>query len=148
MLPNDFTYIGMDAMSPSDSQYQSAVNVERALADAQATELENFGLKDPEFPMEFRVEGNEWRPVDLAMAGLDNWVERHHSWVRIHRDSELVVGGEVKGDFQMYMAGFESASALVIRGEFSVPSLREDKWAYPVLEDEIRERNDTEVCEF
>jgi len=148
VLPNDFAYIGMDAQSPSDSQYQAAVNAEKALAEAQALELENYGLMDGKFPMEFKVEGNEWRPVDLAMAGLDNWVERHHSWVRIHRDSKVEAGGEVKGDFQIYMAGFESASALVVRGEFNVPSLKEDKWAYPVLEDEIRERNNTEVCEF
>ncbi len=147
VLNNDFSYVGVDATSPSDAQYAAAVSSEVASADAQQHELYDFGLMDKD-DFEFKVEGNEWRPIDLATAGLDNWIERHHSWVRLDNTSKVEVDGKVSGDFQIFLAGFESASYLVVRGNFNVASLQEDRWGYPVLEDEIRERNKTEACEF
>ena len=166
VLPNDFLYIGADATNPNPEGYAAAVESIGQTYATYAEELQragfmvapkNIGDSGREIDIDgeatpllfdFKIEGNEWRPVDLATAGLDNWVEAHHSWVRVKDGAEFEAGGKVEGDFQIYLAGFESASNLVVRGSFSVPSLADDPWGYGILEDEVREKNGTTVCEF
>ena len=166
VLPNDFLYVGADATNPNPADYAAAVDSVSGTYATYAEELQRAGfmsspagvssdfrtidIEGEETPLlfDFKIEGNEWRPIDLSSAGLDNWIEAHHSWVRIKDGAEFVEGGAVEGDFQIYLAGFESASNMVVRGSFSVPSLRADKWGYGVLEDEMREKNGTVACEF
>ena len=145
--------MGTDATNPDAEGYDEFVVEKQESSEVHATELADYGLMRnglwaEDRPMSFRIEDNAWRPVDTAMAGLDNWVEKHHSWVRISEDSQLEEGGRVTGDFQIYLSGDQSASNLVVQGSFEVDSLQVDRWAYGVLEDEIRERNDTVVCEY
>ena len=96
---------------------------------------------------ETKFEDNQWRPIDGAEAGLDNWVEHHTSWVRVDEDSNLEVGGSASGEFQILLGGSEAASQMVVRGTFNVPEIQEEKWGYGVLEDELREQNGTVLCE-
>ena len=93
-----------------------------------------------------KVEGNEWRPINPSAAGLDGWAEVHSSWVRLSKDSEVVKGGTVTGDFQILFTAVESNSQIVVTGEFEIAELREDTSAYPMLEDVKRAENNTTFC--
>jgi hypothetical protein len=152
VLPNDFTYIGVDAQSPNPDAYAAAITSIEEMAGVWASEYENYAYMasdNNDSPLfELKVEGNEWRPLDLSHAGLDNWAEIHHSWVRVADGATYEVGSSVSGDFQIYLAGFESGSNLVVRGSFEIPVLGDDPWAYGDLEAELRERNNTVTCEF
>lgn len=92
------------------------------------------------------VEDNDWRPIDTHEEGLDGWMEVSSSWVKIKSGSTLEVGGSAEGEFQIFMEGLESSSAMVVRGSFVVDKIRKDKWAYPDLEDEKREENGEPYC--
>jgi hypothetical protein len=48
------------------------------------------------------------------------------------------VGGSVEGDFQILLHGYDSETRVVVQGTFKVEEIKEDKYAYPVLEDERR----------
>jgi len=166
VLPNDFLYVGADATNPNPDGYSQAVDTVTSNYATYAEELQRAGfmvapkgigdggrvvdIDGEETPLlfDFKIEDNAWRPIDLATAGLDNWIEAHHSWVRIKDGSTFEVGEKVEGDFQIYLAGFESASNLVVRGTFVVNELGDDPWGYGVLEDEMREKNGTVPCEF
>ena len=93
-----------------------------------------------------KVEGNFWRPIDTANAGLDGWAEVHSSWVRISDASEVVRGGTVEGDFQIMYNAEESNSQLLVTGKFKIEDLIEDPWSYPVLEDQKRTEYGTAFC--
>jgi len=101
---------------------------------------------------EFKVEDNSWRPVDVDGAGLDNWVELHHSYVRLKNTDgnrpNVEVGGSVSGDYQIYLTGFESASGMMIRGSFEVDDIRKDRWGYDDLEAQKYEESGREPCEY
>ena len=166
MCIRDSLYVGADATNPNPADYSAVVDSVSSNYATYAEELQRAGfmsspagvessfravdIDGEETPLlfDFKIEGNEWRPIDLSSAGLDNWIEAHHSWVRIKDGAEFEEGGTVQGDFQIYLAGFESASNMVVRGSFNVPSLRVDKWGYGILEDEMREKNGTVPCEF
>jgi hypothetical protein len=111
---------------------------------SEAPEACGFGMK---------VESNSWRPVDIDGAGLDNWFEGHHSWVRLKNNSDgskpnIEVGGTVEGDFQLYMGGYESASGMIIKGSFEVNDIRKDRWGYDDLKAEKFEESGREPCEY
>ena len=93
-----------------------------------------------------KVEDNTWREVDSSDNGLDGWMELHASWVRIKNGSTIEKGGSVEGDYQIYFLGSESGSVFLVSGSFKIDKLREDHWAYPVLEDDKREENGTPYC--
>ena len=93
-----------------------------------------------------KVEGNQWRPINTSAAGLDGWGEVHSSWVRISKDSEVVEGGTVNGDFQILFTAVESNSQILVKGAFEITDLREDSWSYPILEDSKRAENNTTFC--
>lgn len=121
----------------------------RAAVDRQGW-VENAAAYDGDWAFDIKVEDNTWRPIDGVPTGLDGWVETHSGWVRIDSGSDIREGGTVKGDFQMVLSGLESASRLVIQGEFTVEELRVDKWAYDVIADDLRadpEWSGTEYCE-
>lgn len=108
------------------------------VADDAGEWVELAGASHGNWNMEVRLEDNLWRPLDDLQGGLDGWTERNYSWVRIKNGSDIKEGGKVEGDFQITMSGLESNSQMVVRGEFKVDELKVDKWAYPVLEDELR----------
>ncbi|MCB9764147.1 MAG: hypothetical protein H6739_30530 [Alphaproteobacteria bacterium] len=138
VLPNEFFYLGFDAQDPDDEAYAEAVTAFDELAAVWSEELGTYGEMNPgEFPL--KVEGNAWRPIDSSEAGLDNWVEVHTSYVRVKDGATFEVGSSLEGDFQIFLVGRDAASKVAIRGSFKVDSLKEDRWGYPVLEDEIRE---------
>ncbi len=101
---------------------------------------------------DMKVESNSWRPVDIDGAGLDNWIEGQHSWVRLENvdGAKPVIeeGATVKGDFQLYMGGYESASGMIVRGSFDVENIRKDRWGYDDLRSEKFEESGTEPCEY
>lgn len=94
----------------------------------------------------YKIESNDWRPIDDVAAGLDGWAEVNSSWVRVKKSSKLVAGGSAEGDFQIYMAGTESTSHMLVKGTFKVDEIREDKWGYIDLESSLREENGTPFC--
>jgi hypothetical protein len=102
---------------------------------------------DGEPMFEHKVEDNVWRPVDLDPAGLDGWMEMHASWVRISDDSDVSEGGSVSGDYQILYDALDSSSRILVKGTFEIPELRTDRWAYPLLEDELREASGNSYCE-
>ncbi len=93
-----------------------------------------------------RIEDNMWRPVDSSKAGLDGWMELQSSWVRVANSSNIEEGGTVEGDYQILFSGFDSNSRLLVTGTFLIEDLKLDPWAYPVLEDELREEYDNPYC--
>lgn len=109
-----------------------------------AQELIEQGQADSTFNL--KLEDNAWRTIDSSAAGLDGWIELSSSWIRIDK-RDIEVGSAVKGDFQIYMYSAESGSMLLITGTFDVPEIKEDKWGYPVLEDDKRKENNTPTCE-
>mgnify|MGYP007046920529 CR=1 FL=1 len=145
---NDFVFLGAAYDSPDEAAYEAEVQnvVDNTLLwDAEpATYL--FLDTDLGVP-EFKVEDNSWRHVDNSEAGLDNWAEIHSSWVRIDDGAKFEPDGHVSGDFQIYMVGVEADSKMLVKGSFDTTNIREDKWSYGVLEEELYERNETVVCE-
>jgi len=95
---------------------------------------------------EYKLEDNTWRDVDISYSGFDGWIEMHSSWVRIEKSATFEVGSSLSGDFQILFDGFESSSRIVVRGTFTIDELREDPWAYPILEDEERAEHGSEYC--
>ncbi len=96
---------------------------------------------------ELKVEDNIWRPIDTTIAGLDGWLEVGSSWVTVAPGSTVEAGGSVSGTFQIYLKGYDSSSAMVIRGDYAVDKIRKDAWEYEYLPDEKREENGNEYCQ-
>ena len=145
-LGNQAWYIGADARNPDPEGYADWVSWFNETADVWAAELNTYaGLSYEGY--DYKVEGNEWRPIDETESGLDNWVEVHRSWVKIDDSSVMEAGGRVSGDFQIYLSGYEAISQMVVQGSFVVDEVQAEKWHNGVLEDELRERNNTPVCE-
>ncbi len=92
----------------------------------------------PSWTFEHKVEDNLWRAPDDRPAGIDGWMEVHQSWVRVKDGAKIEKGGTAKGDFQIVFTGAETSSRMVVAGSFDITNIREDRWAYPVLEDELR----------
>ncbi len=97
-------------------------------------------IADPSWIYSVKLEDNKWRPIDATRAGFDGWTEVHRSWVRIKNGSKMEKDGQVEGDFQMVLAGRQSGSQFIFHGSFKVDRIREDKWAYDFLEDELRNK--------
>jgi len=93
-----------------------------------------------------KIETNDWREIDLSDSGYDGWIEMHPSWVRVKSGTKFEKGATIEGDYQIYFIGSESGSQVMVSGTFKIEDLREDPWAYPVLEDEKREESGTAFC--
>ena len=143
---DELFYVDVDADDPDPEAYAAKVTEVSDDAAIWQSDLETYGGMNK--PFEMKVEGNEWRPVDLSQAGFDRWVELNTSWVRISTDSNIEVGGKAKGDFQIYLTGRESSSQVVVRGSFDVPEIGWDRWGYSVLEDVKQAENGTITCDL
>ncbi|MEC7987745.1 MAG: hypothetical protein VX278_21430 [Myxococcota bacterium] len=95
---------------------------------------------------EHKVEDNLWRPINSTNTGFDGWFEIHSSWVRIKDGATFEVDSPLEGDFQIAYQALESNSRILVRGSFSIEALREDPWAYPILENDKRLENETDFC--
>ncbi len=138
-ISDEGEYLDEDGDGVPDEQ-AAFVDAEKALAARDRDGwVELAGASFDDWKMDVKVEDNIWRSVDSVSGGLDGWTERNYSWVRIKDGSNIKEGGRVQGDFQMVLSGLETNSRFVVRGEFDIAELRVDKWAYPVLEDELRE---------
>ena len=135
---NDVDYAGYDAAVSALVDQAGIWQDERAVTTGANIDGE------PAFT--HKVEGNQWRPINPSAAGLDGWSEVHSSWVRLSKDSEVVEGGNVSGDFQILFTAVESNSQILVKGAFEIESLREDAWSYPILEDSKRAENSTTFC--
>ena len=93
-----------------------------------------------------KIEDNLWRPINSTNSGLDGWLEMHSSWVRIKDGATFEAGSTLEGDFQISYVALESNSRIVVKGAFAIESLKEDPWAYPVLENDKRDENSTDFC--
>jgi hypothetical protein len=129
---------------PDLDLYTSRADELRTNSDAWAREMSEVAgafvgdAADPSYRFTHKVEDNIWRPVDTTVAGLDAWMEVATSWVRIKNTGKVEVGGSVEGDFQILLHGYDSETRVVVQGTFKVEEIKEDKYAYPVLEDERR----------
>jgi hypothetical protein len=122
-------------------------DVLRSYADLWEREMvEGAGAYASDTRFEHRVEDNLWRAPDETVGGLDGWMELHSSWVRVKDGAKFEKGGTAEGDFQILFGGAETSSRMLVKGTFKVDKMREDRWAYPVLEDELREQNGTPFC--
>jgi hypothetical protein len=101
-------------------------------------------IYEPRF--EYKVEKNDWRPIDSSISGLDGWMGVQSSWVRLEVGQTIAEGESVKGDFQVLFEGAEGGSRVLIRGDFKVDELGFDRWGYEILEDAKREENKTPYC--
>jgi len=156
----DFFYYGMSFENPNYEGLQEYAESLQPTGDTWIEEPCTYGLADSALSggtdgacgFEYKIESNAWRPVDIDAAGLDNWVEGHHSFVRLeHVDGAtpvLEVGGTVKGDFQLYLGGYESASGMLLKGSFEVEDIRKDRWGYDDLEEEKFDESGREACEY
>jgi len=141
------SYLGLNYDDPDQEEVQRKIDAWYETAGLWAQELSLYGFLDWD-GFGVKIEDNQWRPVDLATSGLDNWLELNTSWVRIKEGADFSIGGQVEGDYQIYFLGRESGSSLVVKGSFKTTNIREDKWGYEVLEDVKFEQNGTEACEF
>lgn len=98
----------------------------------------------PAFAM--KVEDNSWRESDDVAVGLDNWVEVHSSWVRVKDGSNIEVGGSAEGDFQILYQASESASYVLVTGSWKVDDIKEDKWGYNELEEDLIAASGSSYC--
>lgn len=136
-----------------DVSYTTAGEYLGAIADDLTSRSETWTeqwnslyLLPSDTTFEYRIENNDWRPIDDVAAGIDGWAEVNSSWVRIKKSSDLKVGGSAEGDFQIYFAGTESTSHMLVKGTFKVEEIGEDKWGYTELEDDQRAENNTPFC--
>jgi hypothetical protein len=133
---------------PSMDEYAASVEALTTQGETWAAELHDTAQASvggtPAFT--HKIESNDWRPIDIHSHGLDGWMELHSSWVRIKDSSEIVEGGTVEGDYQIYYDGSESSSRLLVNGTFKIENLRVDPWGYPAFEEQKREENGTAYC--
>jgi hypothetical protein len=144
---DDFMYIDSRS-APDYTSYNSEISSLEELAEGWQDELSIAAGANVDGVgyFEHKIEGNEWRPVNTSNAGIDGWAEVHSSWVRIADGSEVVDGGSVTGDFQIMYTASESNSQLLVKGAFSIDNLKEDPWAYPIMEDIKRSEYGTPFC--
>lgn len=134
-----------ERQAPDLAIYEANANNLRAQSNNWSRELVEVAgaftgdASAPDYQFTHKVEDNIWRPVDTTVAGLDGWMEVATSWVRIKNGSKLEVGGSAEGDFQILLHGYDSETRVVVQGTFKVAEIQEDKYAYPVLEDERRD---------
>jgi len=138
-IDEELAYEDLDENGVPDEQEDFIAEESFSTALDQTEWIENAGASYDGWNYQVKLEDNLWRPLDTVPGGLDGWTERNYSWVRIKDGSNIKEGGSVKGDFQITLSGIESNSRMVIQGEFTVDELKVDKWAYPVLEEELRE---------
>ena len=131
-----------------DQFYADFAEEAKAQADWWASNANAWTGMDPELysDFNFRVEDNAWRTRDSLKTGLDSWVYRTPNYVRIANGSNLEEGGSASGEFQIHLVSYDSASAMIVQGTFEVPEISGDKWTYGSLEEELIERNQTEIC--
>ncbi len=115
------------------------------------TDFADIGQSD--FAPKLLVEDNSWRPADVegteGASGFDQWLGVMPGWVRIDNPEAIEVGSStpVTGEFQIYLEGVAAASKILVKGNFSIANIREDKWGYdPVLEERKMEENGTPSC--
>jgi hypothetical protein len=142
--PDSF-FLALDPAKPDMETYAAVASNLRSEAATWSQELIDQGQADDTF--KFKVEDNMWRPIDSSSAGLDGWLSLESSWVRLNKRGPFEPGDSVSGDFQFMLEGYESISHLLVTGTFDIPDLREDRWGYPILEDQKREENNTSTCE-
>lgn len=146
-VPDRNVLDGDDAMGEAEvvEMQEGWAEALRAYADLWELEMINGAhaftgsASSPDWTFEHKIEDNIWRAPDVRPTGIDGWMELHESWVRIKSGSKLEPGGTAKGDFQIVYTGSDSFSRLVVKGEFDIENIREDRWAYPELEEELRD---------
>jgi hypothetical protein len=134
-----------DRAAPDMVEYENRAYAVREQVDLWEDEMVNVlgayvgsAGSVPDWRFRYKVEDNIWRPIDTEEVGLDGWMEMHGSWVRIKDSSKIEEGAQVEGDFQLFFGGSDSNSHLVVRGEFNIPELKVDRWAYEQLEETKR----------
>lgn len=93
------------------------------------------------------VHCNGWRPADGRPSGLDAWGELHYNWVRIDQSADaLGVSAPISGEFSLLFDGEQTQSRLVVRGRFTVDSVKADKWTTDDIAEIKTEENGTVLC--
>lgn len=148
----DPSFLGVeDRTAPDEAVYAEAADLLRAKAQGWQAEMVEVagaytgdGSCDNGLCFEHKVEDNIWRPIDIEPSGLDGWMEVHSSWVRFDQSVEemakLGPGDAISGDFQVYYEGAVTPSRVIVKGTFKAEELKEDRWSYEFLEDDLRSR--------
>ena len=134
---------------PDYDQYQAAIDVLSERVDKWEKEITQTAMppgQDGSAYFSHKIEDNLWRPINSTNTGFDGWLEMHSSWVRIKNGATFEVGSSVEGDFQIFYQAVESNSRIVVKGSFVIDAIKEDPWAYPVMEEVKREENGTVFC--
>ncbi len=122
-------------------------NVESFFTD-EVKDLETLGKSS--FPLEMKIENNNWRPADDVASGFDGWLGVSPSWVRVDNPGDIKAKNDVPitGEFQIYLEGLAAASKVLVRGTFSIDHIREDVWGFDqgTLEQVKAEENKTPAC--
>ena len=139
---------GITAFSQTEAFYADFAIEAQEQAAWWSEQAYTWAMVDPDLydGFNYRTEDNTWRRLDSLTTGIDGWLERSPNYVRIADGSNVEPGGSVSGDFQILLTASDNASVMLVQGTFDVEKLREDRWSYGILEDELVERNDTVVC--
>ncbi len=93
---------------------------------------------------------NTWRPADGRKAGFDGWAELHYNVVAFDKTpaemAKLEAGDSFKGAFTIVYDGLDSNSRFLVRGEFEVPKLKQDRWTTVDLRALKLEENGNTLC--
>ncbi|MDP2312274.1 MAG: hypothetical protein Q8P41_05160 [Pseudomonadota bacterium] len=131
-----------------DEIYNNWVSVTEDWFAESVTDLNTIGKSA--FPLEMKIENNNWRSVDESASGLDSWLGVSPSWVRIDNPEAIEVGNDtpITGEFQIYLEGVAAASKVFVHGTFSIDNVREDVWGFQrgTLEEVKQEENNTPTC--
>lgn len=96
------------------------------------------------------VHANLWRPSDGTPAGFDGWQELHYNMIAFDQTPEqmagLQAGDSFKGAFTLVLDGIDSNSRFLLRGEFEVPRLRDDRWTTEDIRARKLEENGNTLC--
>lgn len=144
---------GVDPWFPVGSTSYEEWRTEVDTTLNESTELADLGGVTDWEPL-FLVEENTWRVSEAEVGdedagGMENWVGISTGWVRIDNPDAIKVDNEtpVTGEFQVYLRAANAGSAIIVRSEFTLDHIRDDKWGYsPTLEEQKVEENNTPTC--
>lgn len=91
---------------------------------------------------------NEWRALDGTESGYDGWGELNYSYVVFSENSDLRIGGSAEGAFTLVLDGEDSTTRVYLKGQFTIPEIKSDKWAPQDLRAEKREESGVTYCAY
>lgn len=140
-------YAGLP-VPPRAGIYDNWVTEVETFFTDEVDELETLGKST--FPLQMKIENNNWRPEDDVASGFDRWIGVSPSWVQIDNPEDIKANNDVPitGTFQMYLEGVAAATKVLVSGSFTIDHIRKDVWGFNqgTLEEVKAEENNTPTC--